>query len=336
MTYTLKFLTPAPSVVTVKCPNAINVATLPGAGPVVVTYAPPTASTDCVCPGLALALTAGLPSGSAFPPGTTLVCYTATDSCGNTASCCFLVMVREAQACDTKEIGCLKYELLTITADAAKNQTYRIRVTNKCANKLIYSAVQVPNGLVAIKPLEMSTFTAESGRKYLVRSPNYTPFYSIRFSSTTDSIANGQSDIFQYTLPAQSDPDYIHITSRLVTQEFYAAHLNTFNCPVGVTPDGNKSAERDLPITGASARLRVFPNPTAGELFADLSAWSGQSVQVQVFNAQGQLVQTTSVVAGISPQILPISEGIADGLYYLEVVTSTGEKQVERFVLHRR
>ncbi|HJW28159.1 MAG TPA: HYR domain-containing protein, partial [Saprospiraceae bacterium] len=39
--------------------------------------------------------TAGLPSGSAFPIGTTTNCFTATDYAGFTASCCFNVVVHE-------------------------------------------------------------------------------------------------------------------------------------------------------------------------------------------------------------------------------------------------
>jgi len=337
VTYTLTSLTPAPSTVEVKCPNAINVATQPGTGPVIISYAQPTASTDCVCPGLSLTLTAGLPSGSAFPPGITQVCFTARDSCGSTASCCFPVMVREALPCDTKEIGCLKYELLSITADAAKNYTYRIRVTNKCTNPLIYTAIQVPDGLTAIKPANLATFTAESGREYEVRNPNFSPFYSLRFKSDTDSIANGESDVFKYTLPAQADPDYIHISSRLVTQEFYAAHLNTFNCPIGVTPPGEKTAERDFALLKKTpSSLWIFPNPTAGELFADLSAWPNEALRLQVFNAQGQLLRAELTALGGSLHRVQLPADLAEGLYTLEVLASSGKRAVARFVVQGR
>ena len=244
-------------------------------------------------------------------------------------------MIREAQACDTKEIGCLKYELLNITADAGQNYTYRIRVTNKCANKLIYTAIEIPDGVTAIKPLDFSTFEAESGRKYTIRNPNFTPFYSIRFKSTADSLANGQSEVLKYTLPAQTDPDYILISSRLVTQEFYAAHLNTFNCPVGVTPEGNKPADRDLPVLSQPSTLRIFPNPSAGEVFVDLSTWRGQTVQVQMFNALGQQVQLISTFAEATPYSLQVPVGATEGLYHIALLTSRGERLVARFVLQR-
>ncbi|HRI60476.1 MAG TPA: HYR domain-containing protein, partial [Saprospiraceae bacterium] len=286
-TYTLKFIDTPNSSVSIDCPDDIDVAIDPGDGPVAVNYNLPAVSSDCECPGIALVLTQGLPSGSLFPVGSTKVCYSAKDSCGNTATCCFTVFVREESACDIKTIGCLKWELLDITKDAENDLTYRIRVTNNCANKLIYTAIQIPDGLVAVAPANNSVYAAPSGRQYDVRNPNYSPFYSIRFKSQTDSIANGQSDIFKYKLPGQTLPAYIHVNARLAPQIFYEAHLNTFNCPVGVTPNDNRPADKRQNSGNLSA-FKVFPNPTSGALYADFSDWQGEQLQVQVYSSQGQ------------------------------------------------
>ncbi len=333
-TYTLKHLTPAPSNVSIACPANVSVITPPGTGPVVVTYPDPVAATDCPCPGLRLSLTAGLPSGSLFPPTSTQVCWRAADSCGQTASCCFVVTVREEAPCDVKTIGCMKYELLSITADAAKNRTYRIRATNFCANKLTYTAIQVPDGLIAMSPANNSIYTAPtSGREYLVRSPNYSPTYSIRFKSTTDSISNGEFDVFRYTLPAQADVTFIHIVSRLEPQVYYEAHLNTFNCPIGVTPPGggkpgDERAEFELKPEG----LLLFPNPTSGDLYADLSFWAGLELQLSVLDSRGQRVLRRWVSASTEHQSLGLSENLPNGLYFLEIITPKGERQMAQFV----
>jgi hypothetical protein len=330
VTYTLKFIDTPNSSVTLDCPADIDVAVDPGAGPVVVNYDLPDASSDCQCPGIALNLTQGLAPGSAFPLGLTNVCYQAKDSCGNTATCCFEVFVREESACDVKTIGCMKWELLDITKDAENDLTYRIRVTNTCANKLIYTAIQMPDGLVAVAPANNSVFTAQSGRNYDVRNPNYSPFYSIRFKSKADSIANGQSDIFKYKLPGQTMPDYIHVNARLAPQIFYEAHLNTFNCPVGVTPPDDKPAERKSAVV--STGMRLFPNPTSGILYADFSEWAGENLHVQVFGSQGQLLRLLTPVAADTPQALDLPEGLPAGMYFLEVRRENGEKHTKRFV----
>jgi len=332
VTYILQFIDTPNSSVSIDCPDDIDVAIDPGAGPAAVSYNLPAVSSDCECPGIALNLTQGFASGSLFPVGTTTVCYQAKDSCGNTASCCFEVFVREEQACDVKTIGCMKWELLDITRSASSlNLNYRIRVTNTCANKMIYTAIQIPDGMVAVEPANNSVFTTNNGRDYDVRNPNYSPFYSIRFKSKADSIANGQSDIFEYTLPPQINPAYIHVNARLYPQIFYEAHLNTFNCPIQIVQDKPQNRE-DF---SQSSNLRVFPNPTSGALYADLSDWQGEQLKVQILNSQGQQVQLLTMQAGDAPQSVELPEGLSAGLYFLEVFRENGEKQAVRFVVQR-
>ncbi len=338
VSYVLVFLTPAPSIISLHCPNDVNLVTLPGTGPTVATYNLPTVTSDCPCPGATLKLTSGLASGSIFPVITTPVCYTAKDSCGNSASCCFTVTIREEQPCDVKVVGCMKYEILSITKNPGKNHTYHIRVTNNCANKMIWTAIQLPNGLIADQPLNNTVYTTPDGRKYDVRNPNFSPFYSVRFKSTLDSISNGQSDIFEYTLPAQAgNPTYIHIASRLTNNTTYEAHLNTFNCPITNTQkpalDIQRSPEELFGTATNRSTIQVFPNPTSGVLFANLSNWRGERLQIEVFNSQGQRVQSISIDAGDEMQQIVLPNGIADGLYSIQIRTENGERIMARFVL---
>ncbi|MFN0036031.1 MAG: T9SS type A sorting domain-containing protein [Saprospiraceae bacterium] len=335
VTYSLQHLTPAPSNVAIHCPNDVTIISTLGAGANIANYSNPVAASDCVCAGLELGRTSGLASGSAFPLGTTQVCYMAKDNCGQTAPCCFAVTVREDNPCDAKGSGCMKYELLSTTSDLAKNLTYRIRVTNNCSSKLIYTAIELPAGLTAMQPENNSTYTSPDGRNYVVRSPNYSPMYSVRFKSMADSIANGQSEVFEYTLPAQASVTYVNITSRLESQVFYEAHLNTFNCPVGVTPANRAAKARDAEKVENQNSLLLFPNPTTGVLFADLSNWQGQKLQVQVTNVQGQKVHSYNLTAEEDLLRVEMPQGLSNGVYLLEVAAEKGEKEVLRFMLQR-
>lgn len=318
-----------------------------------VTFAPPTVT--ATCPGGAtVTQIQGPVSGSTFPVGTTDVCFAAVDTCGNADTCCFQIIVNSQPPtpgnCDEKVIGCIKYELLDITLDADKNRTYRIRVTNNCTGKLIYTAFQLPNGVTAMAPPDNSIYTAPSGREYAVRNPNFSPFYSIRFKSQMDSISNGQSDIFSYTLPAQSAPDYIHVIVRVYPKVFYEAHLNTFDCVPITVP---KPADMDNPTPAdlvtpeeypdaaplakisPNAPLKIYPNPTAGALSADLSPWSGQSVKVSVLNGQGQVMTSVSAEANDQPYNIGINGNLSDGLYFIEVIPAEGTRKVQQFVFKR-
>ncbi|TNE62175.1 MAG: T9SS type A sorting domain-containing protein, partial [Bacteroidetes bacterium] len=327
LTYQLQYLTDPNSTVSIVCIDDLNIPTLAGTGPVAVDYDLPTVLSDCPCPGISLTLTEGLPPGSIFPVKKTEVCYEARDSCGNVATCCFNVIVREGLPCDVKEIGCMRYELLQITQNSQLQRKYRIRVINQCADPMTYVAFEVPNGVVAAAPANGSTYIAPpDDRSYLVRNPNFTPFYSIRFKSTTDSIANGETDIFEYTLPPQSQPDYIHVVARLEPQTYNEAYLNTFNCPV--MPE-QKPANRSL----QTGLLHVFPNPTTGVLYADLPAWAGEQVQVQVLDGTGQVVLSQQLVVDAAPQPVLLPAHLPGGLYILTVHAGKGPQQAVRFVV---
>jgi hypothetical protein len=332
-TYILEYLTPAPSVVKITCPSPVTYNVPGGTTSAVVSYPMPSASTTCVCPGLDVTLTQGLASGSTFPLGATTVCYEAKDVCGQTASCCFKVTVAQEDACDVKEIGCVKFELLGITIDLKQRKSYRVRTTNNCSNKMIYFAVQVPTGVVAVNPKDNTIYTAPSDNKYLVRNPNYSPSYSVRYSSITDSINNGESDIFKYTLPAQADPTFIHVVVKLATQVYYEAHLNTFYCEV--TPDntGNKEGEdRDLQHELDANGLNLFPNPTDGELYADFTAWTGKQVHLQVIDAQGRVVKNQELTAIEGAQQIDLPT-LPSGIYWLQAQNDQGERVTQRFVV---
>ncbi len=74
----------------ITCPADITISTTNSAG-VSVNYTAPVGTDNCSV-GLPV-LAAGLPSGSVFPVGTTVVTHSVTDASGNTATCSFNVTV---------------------------------------------------------------------------------------------------------------------------------------------------------------------------------------------------------------------------------------------------
>ncbi|MDO8366252.1 MAG: YCF48-related protein [Saprospiraceae bacterium] len=237
------------------------------------------------------------------------------------------------EACDIKVNGCVKYELLTITEDAGKNRTYRIRVTNNCVNKLRYFVVQVPNGLQATSPANNSTYVSDGGKPYLVRNPNFSPFYSLRYSPTTDSIANGQSDIFEYTLPAQAVPTFIHVAVRLDPQVFNEAHLNTFYCPIGQTPIAlipQKFKAVAFQKTMNTSFI-LFPNPNAGTFSVELPEPAKNGTKFQVTDLAGRLLQEQNTEPGRTQQTIRAGE-LPSGLYFLQVISEGRVIAIDKFM----
>ncbi|MCC6462004.1 MAG: HYR domain-containing protein [Saprospiraceae bacterium] len=324
----------------IDCPANLTVAAAAGATAAVVDY-PIGVSSDCLCGGPTLLRTQGLASGASFPLGTTQVCYSASDGCGTTSACCFTVNVTPTsvptdEPCDVKITPCIKYEILGIFQNPAKQKTYRIRLTNTCAQKLVYAAFQLPDGLIADKPAT-AVFTSPAGRQYEVRNPNYSPFYSIRFKAIGDGIAGGQSDIFEYTLPQQADPQFIHAIVRLEPQTFYETHMNVFACEVQQVANRPEAGDRTqaLVSTTEAPVLQVYPNPASDLVQVDLSAWAGQSVRLLLTNAFGQVVLDQGVEASGEPLPIRLPAEWARGLYQLQVRTATRACATTRFVLQR-
>ena len=339
-TYNLIFEpTPQPSAVSVQCPGDISVTIPAGPATVPVNYASVIAGTDCPCGEATATLLQGFMSGAGFPVGQTPVCYRATDYCGNSHSCCFTVTVEQKPAdpdpCDVKNTPCVKFELLGIFQNPAKQKTYRMRVTNTCAGPMTYVAFELPDGIAADAPVNNADYMPSSGRHYIVRNPNAAPFPSIRFRSAGPGIANGQSDVFEYTLPPQADPRFIHAVARLEPQAFYETHLNVFGCTVVQTPNkplGGDAAGRQSAPAGAVEQLTVYPNPAADALWLDIPETVGG---LTVVNAWGQVVLSKPVTPATPGYALDLPAGWATGLYQVILQAADGRRWTARFVLQR-
>ncbi|MBL7827222.1 MAG: HYR domain-containing protein [Saprospiraceae bacterium] len=253
---TEQYLCPQYAPMSVACPQVPQVTAATGANQATVNFELPNAASNCYCQEFNYELYEGMAPGSSFPIGVTQVCYRVSDECGSSSSCCFEVSVLESEeVCDTKKIGCMTYELLSIQQDAAQHRTYRLRITNDCQQKLLYTAIQLPDGAVAELPSNFSNYFSDNGFSYSINNPNYSPFYSIRFKSNGSGISAGAADVLEYTLPPQYEPDYIHIASRLEQQLFFESHLNTFYCPT-------IAADRSVkPQSPHSMDAIAIPNP---------------------------------------------------------------------------
>jgi hypothetical protein len=336
VTYTLVFTTPGPANLNLSCPPDIEINLQSSNGQ--VDFDLPMIDSDCDCPGIDLFQTSGPASGSIFPQGVTPVCFSAQDSCGNMSDCCFNVTVIDTtnnDPCDIKINGCVRFEVLGIFADAAGYKTYRMNLINNCPNELIYIAYYVPNGLEPTWPSNNATYVAPgSNREYIVRNPNFTPFYGIRYKNLTTGIANGQSDIFEYTLPPQAQPAYVNALVRLSPQIYVEVFLDFFGCEIQYL-DG--APETDFSTPPADDAFGLFPNPTSQSvIMLDLPEdLVGQSCRLQLFDSQGQskLLKQETVQAPIHPLELP--GGLNNGMYFLQVAAENGKSQVLRFVVQQ-
>jgi len=86
--------------------------------------------------------------------------------------------------------------------------------------------------------------------------------------------------------------------------------------PTGIQPIENQSA----------MEVRIFPNPTTGVFQLDFPAeWSGQNFSVRITDALGQ----TRFVQPVSGNQITLGEGLANGVYFVEIL-NVAERKVGR------
>ncbi|MFT7611833.1 MAG: gliding motility-associated-like protein [Parvicellaceae bacterium] len=84
--------TESPAIV---CPSNLTISNDAGLCSAVVTYLAPTGTDNC--PGSLTSQSTGMPSGSAFPVGTTINTFIVTDAAGNSTFCSFSVLVNDTE-----------------------------------------------------------------------------------------------------------------------------------------------------------------------------------------------------------------------------------------------
>lgn len=135
------------------CPANLNLPADPGSCTAVVTWAAPTATDNC---SVSIVQTFGMPSGSAFPIGTSNITYTATDAGGNSVTCSFSITVTDNQP--PIIVNCPNNFILNNTAgqcDAVATWTTP-GVTDNCGASVVQSS-GLPSG--STFPVGVSTVT---------------------------------------------------------------------------------------------------------------------------------------------------------------------------------
>jgi hypothetical protein len=146
---------------TISCPSNMTVSNDPGLCEATVTYSVPTGSDTCGT--VSIVRTAGPSSGSAFPVGTTIITYEATDDCGNTASCSFNIVVNDTE---DPVIVCPANQ----TVDPGSGNQYTVpdyfgtsqaTVTDNCTNPVTITTQNPSAGTMLSDGVYTVTLTAE-------------------------------------------------------------------------------------------------------------------------------------------------------------------------------
>lgn len=195
---------------TITCPNDIAVDADPGICSAVVTFDAPAITDNCdatVNP----VQTAGLASGSAFPVGTNIVTFTATDVAGNQSTCTFQIVVSDPVAPEITCPGDMVVDAASGDCSTIVTYTYPV-ATDNCSGVTITlitglaSGSEFPVGInnVTYKATDASGNTAECSFTVTVNE-DVPPTINCPENITKDNDPGECGAIVNYTAPAGID-----------------------------------------------------------------------------------------------------------------------------------
>ncbi len=274
--------------------------------------------------GFTVKRTAGLPSGSTFPLGATVVTHEFKDGAGNTTSHSFTVTVVNAaptvptvpNLCpNDAPVSLGSVQGMVITGPGVSNGMFNPALANAGNNVLNY------------------TFTASNGCVYtgvinaFVNAAPAQPTVSLLPGGLLD--ANTIASSYQWFYNGTAIATGVNKIQPVVGLGRYQVEVtNTLGCSSAsaeVNYNGSSLGADEL----SSLDLRVYPVP-ATDFVKVVGLSSNNLAGLQVYTLSGQAL-TVPVVADLSNEIQLNTSSLPSGLYLARLTSTEGETRVVRF-----
>ncbi len=293
-----------------------------------VNYNYPIAVDNCTSLGGKWEQSTGLPSGTEFPIGKTVNTFTYTDASGNVGACSFEVVVLAAPAVDLAVVG--------ISCPGANDGSATATPTGGYAPfTYLWSNGQTGQTATNLSG-DVSLSVTDAGGCPTAIGPIFMPQpTAIAATATTlqNDIGGAGVGQIQLLVTGGTQPYTFSWTKDGV---FFSNSMNLSGLNMGtyvclVTDAHGCTFTKSFTIlntVGASepgwaSSLLVSPNPTTGEVAIDLPGAPDEELTVDLFDARGRLVSTTSFERGQSTIRLDYSK-VPTGAYFISVRAASG------------
>jgi hypothetical protein len=223
---------------TLSCPANINVNNSAGNCSAVVSYTAPVGTDNCA--GVVTTQTAGLPSGSTFPLGTTTNTFLTTDVGGNTSSCSFNVLVTDNE----------------LPVATCQNATVQLGGTgNVMLNTIDIDAGSFDNcGIASLSLSQMDFDCSDLGSNTVTLT-----VLDVNGNSNTCSATVTIQDLIPLTVTCLTDITVNNVPNNCGRVVTYTVPVATDNCSVTVTQtDGTGFTSGDLFPVGTTIQQYTY------------------------------------------------------------------------------
>ena len=335
----------------VTCPANIAAVTPVGSCTAIVTFTP-TATDNCAG---AVTITSVPASGSAFIIGTTPVIVTATDVCGNSSTCSFLVTVTDGQ------LPTITAQPVNRTVCAGSSATFNVTAitTPNAGGPIAYQWEQWNGSAWVNVTAGTGATTAALTFANVSNLPQNTNTFRVKLTGLCTTVFSGAASLYINPLPvisiATSIPpnllpgQSLNITATVnpaggsfvwfrnnqvvpgvtgaVLSGLTVDNLGTYRA-VYTDLNGCVSTSADVTLTGQpSNNLYVYPNPNTGVFQVRFYNVVNEAASVIIYDAKGARVFVQKFTTGTpySSMNIDISRSPA-GVYIVEVVNAAGKR----------
>jgi len=311
--------------------NQVNAAGFQsGNGQVMLTYGSGSYTTS---------LTAGLPSGTVFPIGTTVQTYSVVNNFSNTATCSFSVLVLDAQTptitCPASVTQCA-VSVPSIAPASVLDNCPSPNVTYTLAGATTATGITNASGIFSVgvtsvtyKAMDASGNNASCAFSVTI---NASPSVSVTGGGTicvgVQSATLSASGANTYSWNTGSTSSSIAVTPT-ATATYTAVGTSSVN---GCSSTVTVTVVVD-PCTGinqfvvSSAELKIYPNPNSGEFVIS----SLSNVNLSVINNLGQLVKIISLNENNNHKAFVTN--LSAGIYFIEGTNSANQKIKQKIIV---
>ena len=305
-----------------------------------IEYTMPSATDNCAA--LDPVLIEGLPSGSLFPQGTTMITYEVKDASGNTATCSFSVTVENTleSTFNSASISCFEESDGSITAlPSGGTPGYTYQWDNGETTQMISD---IPAGTYAV------VITDQGGCQYeeviTLEEPDALEITMDNITNEMETGGNGAVEVsisggtpgytFQWTdsngTVVSTEEDLLDVpggiyTLMLTDANGCAISSESFNVD-NIVPNINIDLEK---------YIKINPNPTAGEVNVSIELTSTANVQVSLLDITGRVLLDWKA-EDISNKTYPMNlADFPNGVYLARVIVE-GELYIQRVILAKK
>jgi hypothetical protein len=250
--------------------------------------------TENCTPGLVPNQTSGLPSGSTFPSGETIMTYLATDASGNTATCSFSVTVPSDMSVttDSENVSCFgeddgsistavtggapgySYEwnngAMTSSISALGAGSYSVTVTDSDGCEEVETVTITEPSLIITSLVSVTNETgSQSNGAIDVAVNGGEPPYSYVWTNPNGEVISNQQDVSG--LPAGTYQLEVTDANGCVSLSAYTIQ------------SVNSTDEDEL-----LSHISLFPNPSSGWVTLELTGVPASEIEVNAFDVIGR------------------------------------------------